>query len=468
MNNQTPNQVIEQANQLIKAGQRDTAHRMLQNLVSHFPNEAQAWWLIANLTKDIHEKRYALEQILRIKPNSEKARTQLAEMTVSPMQMAVINQPHSQESRINGFWLLGLVLVLVASAASFFVGVQVGKNQASGGLNVAINPNTQFNTATNNNTYPPLYYALEGEWKRTSDSSILVINDYDETIRFFSDGTVSMSNVTGTYTFIDSSTMRIDFPATASGQVIEMSPIVNVSIEGSELTLTHLNRGRTTSYIRPEAIITTTNDDAYNITPSREGLFATDGNGAVALYIRQTLEEDNIPSEIPLFPIIDDPRTVLIATGSSYLINDEIVLRHYQFGLGIRLEDNSGTVIVSNFTENSTAGSYGLQLYDGIIAVNGVNVAGQSARAVSDLILANTTYNSIVNLDVMRNNTTLNLSIPRQSVFYDSSLDIDIDTFIKPGGLLYVTPQEPLNTGHYCLGAYTTNRETHFGCFTIP
>ena len=466
MNNQTPSQIIEQANQLIKAGQKESARQMLQNLVSYFPNEAQAWWLIANLTKDMQEKRYALEQVLRIKPNSEKARIQLAELASSPAQLVMTKQPHSESNHSNWFWLLGFILVLVASAVSFFVGVQVGQNQANNGLNINLNPNTQFNATTNNNTYPPLYYALEGEWKRTSDSSVLVISDYDDTIHFFSDGTVSMSNVTGTYTFIDSATMRIDFPATASGQVIEMSPILRVSIEGDNLNLIHLNRGIVTTYIRPSAIIIPSNDAAYDITPVGEGLFATDGDRAVSLYIRQTMDEDNIPSEIPLFPVINDPHTVLIATGSNYLINDEIVLRPYQFGLGIRLEDNSGTVIVSGFIENSTAGSYGIQLYDGIIAVNGVNVMGESAKAVSDLILANTTYNSVVNLDVMRSNSTLSLSIPRQASIYESPLDID--TFIKPGGLLYVTPQEPLSSGHYCLGAYTTNRETHFGCFTIP
>lgn len=71
---------LERAYQLIKEGREQDAFDILEPLIAENPDNADAWWLLANATDDLPSKERALEQVLRIGANparEEKARDML-------------------------------------------------------------------------------------------------------------------------------------------------------------------------------------------------------------------------------------------------------------------------------------------------------------------------------------------------------------------------------------------------------
>lgn len=510
MANISPNHVIEQANQLIKAGQREKAYHLLRDFVFDFPDEPQVWWLIANLTQDLQEKRYALEQILKTHPNSKKVLAMLDSLPSANMPPAVVPQqmgyypqfPTAPRKNSRGMMLWMILLIFIVGGISFFIGTQINnpdnsatnittsdndsQNNSSSLTNNATNitnndsifdndsqnnSSSQTNNVTNNtasdtptdnlnNVMNPIYSGLQGEWSRESRSSILVVDNSDESIIFFGDGTVLLNDIAGTYRFIDSSTVRIDFPPLSSTRVQQMSPVISVTITGEELQISHLNNNQTTRYLRPWAVPVV--DDVYTIVPPGDGIFVTDDNIPVPMYVLSRVFNLN---DIPNFPIINNNQPTIIATGTIYNLTSSLTaLGQYPFGLGIQLELNGNINIVSRFNRDSTAREYGLQLYDGILSVDSIPTEGKTAEETANLIRG--TYNDTVLLEVLRGNNRLLLAIPRHSRL--DYVGIAYDPFVKPGGLLYITPREPLKRGHYCLEIRNLSNRVNYGCFTIP
>jgi hypothetical protein len=68
---------LQQAYRLIKDGNKTQATSILVPIVRAEPNNADAWWLLANAVSNTEQQRRSLEQVLRLRPNDEKARRML-------------------------------------------------------------------------------------------------------------------------------------------------------------------------------------------------------------------------------------------------------------------------------------------------------------------------------------------------------------------------------------------------------
>lgn len=71
---------LDQAFRLIKDGNKTQATAILVPLVRAEPNNADAWWLLANAVNGTDQQRRALEQVLRLRPADEKARRMLEQI----------------------------------------------------------------------------------------------------------------------------------------------------------------------------------------------------------------------------------------------------------------------------------------------------------------------------------------------------------------------------------------------------
>lgn len=76
---------LQRAYRLIKDGNKQEALRILVPLVRAEKNNADAWWLLANAVADETQARRALEQVLRLRPNDEKARRMLDRLSAASM-----------------------------------------------------------------------------------------------------------------------------------------------------------------------------------------------------------------------------------------------------------------------------------------------------------------------------------------------------------------------------------------------
>jgi hypothetical protein len=63
---------MERAYQLIKEGREQDALDILEPILSDYPNNADAWWLLANATEDLPSKERALREVLRIGTTPER------------------------------------------------------------------------------------------------------------------------------------------------------------------------------------------------------------------------------------------------------------------------------------------------------------------------------------------------------------------------------------------------------------
>ncbi len=75
---------LQQAYQLIREGRRQEAAAMLVPLVRSEPNNADAWWLLANAITNTDQQRRALEKVLSIRPDDERAQRKLSQITGAP------------------------------------------------------------------------------------------------------------------------------------------------------------------------------------------------------------------------------------------------------------------------------------------------------------------------------------------------------------------------------------------------
>ncbi len=78
-------QQLQQAFQYIKNGQQQEAAQILVPIVRAEPNNADAWWLLANAVTNSEQQRRALEKVLSLRPGDERAQKKLSQLTGAPV-----------------------------------------------------------------------------------------------------------------------------------------------------------------------------------------------------------------------------------------------------------------------------------------------------------------------------------------------------------------------------------------------
>jgi hypothetical protein len=73
--------LTEQGIELLRGGDKDGARSLLQQAVQDNPEDVRAWYYLAGSLSSLYERRQALEQVLKLDPNHEKAKEQLAKLT---------------------------------------------------------------------------------------------------------------------------------------------------------------------------------------------------------------------------------------------------------------------------------------------------------------------------------------------------------------------------------------------------
>ncbi|MBI5929998.1 MAG: hypothetical protein HY862_11855 [Chloroflexi bacterium] len=130
MDEQTKSQ-LQQAYTLIKAGNQAEALKLIEPILKSEPDNEIAWWLAANTVTNPRHVEYALNQVLRINPNHNGAKTKLAELIfevapvpppfVSPIAAPIkatgltMPPPPVAEQKNSAGWLTGVLVMLVVS-----------------------------------------------------------------------------------------------------------------------------------------------------------------------------------------------------------------------------------------------------------------------------------------------------------------------------------------------------------------
>ncbi len=76
----TENDNINQAVNLIKAGRREEARALIEDVLDQRPDDPRAWAVLYQLTDTYDEKVFALKQVLRWKPEDKWATQNLAQL----------------------------------------------------------------------------------------------------------------------------------------------------------------------------------------------------------------------------------------------------------------------------------------------------------------------------------------------------------------------------------------------------
>ncbi len=81
------NDQLQEAYQLVRSGNKPAAVNILLPIVRANQNNADAWWLLANSVNNDEQARRALEQVLRLRPNDERARKMLDKLNAQSFGM---------------------------------------------------------------------------------------------------------------------------------------------------------------------------------------------------------------------------------------------------------------------------------------------------------------------------------------------------------------------------------------------
>lgn len=81
---ETTQRALQTAYQLIKAGKKEPAFSLLTSLIKANPNIADAWYLMGFAVDDPQKRLYAFRQVLRINPDHDGARKQVARLLNPP------------------------------------------------------------------------------------------------------------------------------------------------------------------------------------------------------------------------------------------------------------------------------------------------------------------------------------------------------------------------------------------------
>ena len=72
--------LLRNARRLAEAGKKEEALKLVRRVVVSYPDQVDGWWVLANITDETSEKRYALEQALAIQPDHPGALKMFASM----------------------------------------------------------------------------------------------------------------------------------------------------------------------------------------------------------------------------------------------------------------------------------------------------------------------------------------------------------------------------------------------------
>ncbi len=86
-------QELQDAYNLIKSGDKDSAREMLKTYIKDHPKDANGWWLMSNAVTNPDQRRQSLEKVLTLDPSFEPAQKALAKMDGAPV--ADVEYPHS-------------------------------------------------------------------------------------------------------------------------------------------------------------------------------------------------------------------------------------------------------------------------------------------------------------------------------------------------------------------------------------
>jgi|GEM_PF-4878898 len=76
----TPSARLQQAAELIKAGNRAAAYAILRELVPQMPDDWRVWWSLAHASTNPNERIQALKRVLQLKPDHPKAAAALSRL----------------------------------------------------------------------------------------------------------------------------------------------------------------------------------------------------------------------------------------------------------------------------------------------------------------------------------------------------------------------------------------------------
>ena len=71
-------QILAQAHAYIEAGNLEDAENLIRSLLEQDPDNTDAWWLLAHSVRDAAAARQALDEVLRLDPNDQQARSLLS------------------------------------------------------------------------------------------------------------------------------------------------------------------------------------------------------------------------------------------------------------------------------------------------------------------------------------------------------------------------------------------------------
>ncbi len=75
-----PRESLKKAGDLIREGRTKSARAILLEILREDPENAQAWFMLSYTIPDLEKQINAVQQAMRLKPDSEKARQRLLEL----------------------------------------------------------------------------------------------------------------------------------------------------------------------------------------------------------------------------------------------------------------------------------------------------------------------------------------------------------------------------------------------------
>ena len=80
--NDSGTSLLEQAEELLRAGKRQAALPLLAEYLQGHPNSARCWWLLSLSVTDLRQQIDCMERVLVIDPNYTPARTRLEKLEI--------------------------------------------------------------------------------------------------------------------------------------------------------------------------------------------------------------------------------------------------------------------------------------------------------------------------------------------------------------------------------------------------
>jgi predicted Zn-dependent protease len=108
--NEDDDTLLKNARRMAEAGQQEEALKLVRRVVVSYPDQVDGWWVLANLTDDMEEKRYALKQALALKGDHTGA-----------LKLQSTMKKRRFPSWFLWFWAAALILVIMVIILLLFV-----------------------------------------------------------------------------------------------------------------------------------------------------------------------------------------------------------------------------------------------------------------------------------------------------------------------------------------------------------